>query len=291
MSNAITNVADTAFWVAHYRAEESERADGLFRDGLARRLAGEEGRRIAAAMPTPEVTRWQLAVRTRVIDDLMLSLLAAGDIDTVLNLGAGLDTRPYRLELSPTLRWIEVDQTDVIALKTARLGGEQPRCRLERRAVDLADGPARRALLDDVCGSASSDRGRVLVLTEGVVPYLKNEDVAALADDLRARPAVVGWIAEYFAERALQARQRRMGKATQNAPFQFRPPEWWSFFAAHGWKPDQARYLFVEGEKLKRPFPAPLSLRVLLKISRFFIKKDEANEMMKMMGYILYRPG
>ena len=31
----IENVSDTAFWVAHHRALEGERADALFRDPLA----------------------------------------------------------------------------------------------------------------------------------------------------------------------------------------------------------------------------------------------------------------
>jgi O-methyltransferase involved in polyketide biosynthesis len=48
----IRNVSDTAFWIAHHRAIETERPDALFRDPLAARLAGEHGEKIAAAMPT-----------------------------------------------------------------------------------------------------------------------------------------------------------------------------------------------------------------------------------------------
>jgi len=40
----IGHVSDTALCVAVYRAEESERPDALFKDPLARRLAGERGR-------------------------------------------------------------------------------------------------------------------------------------------------------------------------------------------------------------------------------------------------------
>jgi O-methyltransferase involved in polyketide biosynthesis len=47
----ISNVSDTARWVAVYRAWESARPDALFRDPLAGRLAGERGRAIAAAAP------------------------------------------------------------------------------------------------------------------------------------------------------------------------------------------------------------------------------------------------
>ena len=52
----IQNVADTAFGVAHYRAEETDRPDALFKDPLARTLAGEQGREIAQRMPGEEIS-------------------------------------------------------------------------------------------------------------------------------------------------------------------------------------------------------------------------------------------
>lgn len=44
----ITHVSDTARWTALHRATESARADALFSDPLAERLAGEHGRAIVA---------------------------------------------------------------------------------------------------------------------------------------------------------------------------------------------------------------------------------------------------
>jgi hypothetical protein len=39
-----------------------------------------------------------LAVRTRVFDELILAQIAAVDADAVLNLAAGLDARPFRYQ-------------------------------------------------------------------------------------------------------------------------------------------------------------------------------------------------
>ncbi len=50
MASPIESVSDTAYWVAHYRAVEGLRARPLFDDPLAGVLAGEHGRKIAAAM-------------------------------------------------------------------------------------------------------------------------------------------------------------------------------------------------------------------------------------------------
>ncbi len=286
-SSPIRDLADTAFWVAHYRAEESERPDALFLDPLARTLAGERGRAIATRMPNAHMTRWQAVVRTCLIDQLLGELVASGAVDTVLNLGAGLDTRPWRMDLPATLRWVEVDQPALIDFKASQLSSHAPRCLLERHAANLADAGERRALLERVCGPGR----RVLVLTEGVVPYLSNDDVAALAKDLRALPASVGWIAEYFSAQVIRQRAKRMAKATASAPFLFEPDDWFAFFAANGWQPRQIRYLPVEGQRLGRPFPAPPLLRAVLTLARLVGKGGVDSPFFKTMGYVLYAPG
>ena len=96
----VTHVSDTARWTALYRATESARADALFRDPLAGRLAGEQGRAIVANTPVTSRSGWWLIARTKIIDDAILEAIANG-CDRVLNLAAGLDTRPYRLDLPP----------------------------------------------------------------------------------------------------------------------------------------------------------------------------------------------
>ena len=57
----------------------------------------------------------------------------------MLNLAAGLDTRPYRLELKPDFTWVEADLPELLIEKERLLAGGQPRCRLTRHAVDLVD--------------------------------------------------------------------------------------------------------------------------------------------------------
>jgi methyltransferase (TIGR00027 family) len=147
VDQSIQHVSDTAFLVAHLRAMESARPDALFHDPLAGRLAGEKGRRLAESFATAAVTGWHVvALRTVIIDDFISRALARG-VDTILSLGAGLDTRPYRLELPPGLKWIEVDYPDVIGLKEELLDGEKPRCKLERVGLDLADRISRERFL------------------------------------------------------------------------------------------------------------------------------------------------
>ncbi|HEY2735905.1 MAG TPA: SAM-dependent methyltransferase [Polyangiales bacterium] len=260
----IAHVSDTAFWVASYRAAESARPDALFHDPLAARLADARGRDIAARIGDSKQIAWVVVIRTLIIDDYIREAIAAG-CDTVLNLGAGLDTRPYRLELPPTLRWIEVDFAATIDFKNERLAGETPRCRLERRAVDLGDATARRALLDDVDGS----RAKVIVLTEGVVGYLPNDAVAALAADLHARPRIAHWVLEYTSagfrkiERIISHRRR---KQMANAPIQFDPGDWRAFFAERGWTAKEIRFFMPEAERHGRPAPVSPWMKLALRL-------------------------
>jgi methyltransferase (TIGR00027 family) len=250
---AIEDVADTALWIAAYRARETARADALFRDPLAARLAGPKGARLAVTMTSAEQFYWMTAIRTVVIDELLLEAVARG-ARTVLNLGAGLDTRPYRLALPPALRWVEVDAPKIVAHKDELLRDERPNCELERVAVDLGDAVARRALLARL-GEAGQD---VVVLTEGVLGYLTENEVAALADELRAYSRFRTWIADRsarFLTRTVRARVQR--SHLKNAPLRFQPKDWQEFFRAHGWRTAEMRYLPIEGERLGRPLPLP----------------------------------
>ena len=236
----VRNVSDTALFVAHYRALEGTRPDALFHDPLAARLAGERGRRIGESMSKALMGGWSIAIRTVIIDGYITRLLSLG-IDTVLNLGAGLDTRPYRMELPAALRWVEVDFPQLIDLKERELAGETPRCRLERVKLNLGDTAARRAFFRALGAK------KLLVLTEGVTPYLTNEQVAELASELRQMGAAF-WIVDYFAPGAMKMRKRAgLTRHLRNAPFRFAPPDWFAFFEKAGWRCKEIRYILEEG--------------------------------------------
>ena len=282
MTQLIRNVSDTAFMVAGFRALETERAEPLFRDPLAAKLAGDHGRAILATVPQSFVGGWSVVIRTVIIDGFIQRAVKDG-VDTILNLGAGLDTRPYRMELPQSLRWIEVDFPDVIALKESRLADEPPRCRLERVGLDLTDRAARRAFLSDISAGAT----KMLVITEGVVPYISEADVADLADDLRQVDKVRFWITDYFSPQAIKFGAKLRRRFMRNAPFQFAPKDWFGFFAAHGWKASEIRYLSEEAERLGRPIPLPLWLKLWVKAAGIFVSHARRERMKRFAAYVL----
>lgn len=249
-AGTITHVSDTALWVACYRALETERPDAIFRDPYARRLAGERGFQILDALPEGRKMSWPLVTRTAVMDEIILRTIAADGIDTVLNLAAGLDARPWRLALPHTLRWIDVDLPDMIDYKQSILGGERPNCAYEPHRVDLADGFARRELFRLVGASAK----RVLVITEGLLIYLQPHQVTNLARDLHDIPAMQQWLTDLASPALLTMMEKNWAPSVRagNAPFLFGPADGPAFFAALGWREVEFRSSFEEGRRLGR---------------------------------------
>jgi methyltransferase (TIGR00027 family) len=282
----IENVSDTAFWVAHYRAIESARPDALFHDPLAARLAGDRGGKIAAAVPLSSMTGWIVAIRTVIIDDYIKGAIAEG-VDTILNLGAGLDTRPYRMALPESLLWIEADYPQMINFKEEQLSSEKPLCRLERVKIDLADEGERRKMLDRINSGAK----KLLVLTEGLIPYLSNDQVGSLADDLDRLDHIHSWIAEYHSPELAKLRERRiMTKKFQNAPFKFNPGDWFGFFAEHGWRSKEIRYIADVADRLHRPPPLPLVPKIFMTLRALFASKERRAAFRNFSAYVLLEP-
>lgn len=250
----VSNVSDTARWVAVYRSWESARTDALFRDPYAELLAGDRGKAIAALMPRQARNGWPIISRTKLIDEIVYAAIAEG-CDCVLNLAAGFDTRPYRLELPTSLQWVEADLPDLIEEKQRLLADAQPRCQLRRIKVDLADSAARAAMLPDALGSST----QALVITEGLLVYLDEAQVRALAVDLAAQAGIRRWILDLASPGVVEMMRKRMGTHLANAPMKFAPPNGIAYFEALGWKVAEVRSIFHAAARHRR---LPLLMRL-----------------------------
>ena len=248
-ANPIRHISDTALWVAVYRARESERADALFRDPYARKLAGDRGMEIAAAMPFAERHSWSYVARTWLVDQVIEREVRQGT-DLVINLAAGLDARPYRMPLPASLRWVEVDLPDMVNYKEGVLAADSPQCALERVPLDLRDRAGRRALFQRLGSQAK----RALVLSEGLIIYLDDEGVAELARDLATPPSFRRWSTDLTSPALLKMLRQTIGSALDQAgsPLKFAPREGPEFFVRYGWRLIEARSLLHTAAKLKR---------------------------------------
>lgn len=245
----VRHISDTALWVAVYRAQESERADAVFRDPYALKLAGDRGAQIAAAMPFARRHAWSYTARTWLIDRIIEWCIRRGT-DMVVNLAAGLDSRPYRMTLPASLRWVEVDLPQMLTYKQEILAHEHPVCALERVPLDLRDTPARRELFQRLGAEARE----ALIVTEGLLIYLDADEAGGLARDLTAPATFRRWITDLTSPALLRMLQKAIGGllAEANSPLKFAPRDGPEFFAGYGWEAVDTRSLLHTAAKLNR---------------------------------------
>jgi methyltransferase (TIGR00027 family) len=257
-NSSVRNISDTARWVAYFRARETQRPDALFRDPFAERLAGEHGFQIANTLAQGNKHEWAWVARTYLFDQFISREINEG-ADLVLNLAAGLDARPYRMDLPSTLQWVEVDFPEIVSYKEEVLGNEKPKCGLERISLDLSDGPGRRALFEQLNGRAK----KITAVSEGLLIYFSAEEVSSLARDLTLGNHFQSWVIDLASPGQLKLMQRSTGKQLSevNAAFKFGPPDGANFFVACGWRPTDTQGFLKTAAQLGR---APQELLSLL---------------------------
>ncbi len=237
MASIVQSISDTALLTALYRARESERPDALFHDPYARILAGERAEQIKRAMSGGQTIGYPIVVRTCVLDEFIMRLIREQQISTVLNLAAGLDTRPYRLPLPASLRWIEIDLPGIMEYKQEKLTNATSNCILERVALDLTNEQKRQKLFTHI----NAEAGSVLIVTEGLLNYLPEQQVRVLASELSDYEHMRWWCTDMASRLLLRILQLVWGSSLRSGDtkFQFAPSDDEQFFLACGWQVEQ----------------------------------------------------
>jgi methyltransferase (TIGR00027 family) len=276
----IKNVSDTARWVAYYRAVESERPDALFHDPFARRLAGEFGEAISRqATYTTSVARAVVA-RTVVLDEFILDRIHNHGADLVIDLAAGLDARPWRMQLPPTLHWVDADLPGILGYKTDLLRNERTVCEYEAVPIDLTDAAATTMLFARL-GAAFQ---RAVVITEGLLIYLEPDDVSRLGRALYQQESFKWWLTDLASPRLLEYTGRTRGKLLVNAPFRFGPAEGTAYFEPLGWHEVAFRSTIEECRRIGRPMPREWLFRIFSK----FMPAARRAEILRMSGVVMF---
>ena len=112
----LTNEKPTYLATLYGKARDAAEPNSILGD----RFAAEAVERIDfdfRALKLPPNAHISLSVRARHFDDWTREFLAANPESTVLHLGCGLDTRVYRIDPGPGVRWYDVDFPDVIDMR------------------------------------------------------------------------------------------------------------------------------------------------------------------------------
>lgn len=168
-------VVDTAFYCCGVRMDDAAQAYTICGDQYAKMFMCDYGLRIYDRFKSQSVSNSSIIIRHRIMDDLLSRMLRAETRLCVVSVGAGFDTRPYRLEGGT---WFELDDPTLIVYKNALLPPDKCFNKLHRMAIDYDSADE----LDEKLGSiALVSNGRPIVFVlEGVLIYLNSTETHQL---------------------------------------------------------------------------------------------------------------
>jgi methyltransferase (TIGR00027 family) len=146
-------------------------------DNFAERFMNDEGLKFLESFKDEAEPNASNVARHRVIDDLLRAELAAHPDLRVVTIGAGFDSRPYRLDGGT---WVELDEPQVILYKNERLPVTECNNELHRVAIDFSEGS-----LEEKLAPFAGNGGPVVVIFEGVFVYVEEDAIGQTLQALR----------------------------------------------------------------------------------------------------------
>lgn len=156
--------------------QDAEREKPVCADNFAKAFMNEQGLQILETFKDETAPNSSNVGRHRIIDDLLRRELPANPNLTVVIIGAGFDTRAFRLKGGT---WIELDEPQVITYKNERLPAETCENELQRISIDFATDSLEQKL------GPFAGRSPVVVVIEGVLMYLEEAAIDQLLQSLR----------------------------------------------------------------------------------------------------------
>ncbi|MFD3330746.1 class I SAM-dependent methyltransferase [Streptomyces sp. NPDC058701] len=227
---------ETAFITAVIRADENRRTDRYLIDPFADHLVTPRARFAAARALEAGGTTGSVILRGRFGDQVLRDAVDSG-ITQVVVLGAGSDTRCWRLPLVSAVQVYEVDLPGQLEAKERLLSGlPRPTCRRTLLDCDLRSPGWTSAL----AGRGHHRGRRTLWVVEGLLPYLSPEESDRLLAEVSAVSAADSVItldapdARYLAEPANAGFLTYMERA--GSPFLHGVQDMASYLGAFGWR-------------------------------------------------------
>ena len=176
MNKPANPISDTAFWCCGLRARDAATADPVCGDSFAKIFMDERAIRILDSFGDEKGPNALCVARHRIIDDVLRERLATDPKLLVVVIGAGFDTRAFRLNGGA---WLELDEPQVFDYKNTKLPPTQCQNELHRIPIHFASETLESKL------AAYSKFKSVVFVVEGVFMYLSPEQLGVLMHTLQ----------------------------------------------------------------------------------------------------------
>ena len=161
-------ISNTAYYCCGVRMEDAKKNRPICNDVYAENFMDERGRQIFEPFKSEKMPNISNITRCRLIDDYLVTELTKNNQQTIITIGAGFDTRPYRLTGG---NWLEIDEPQVISYKNEKLPVEECPNSLRRMSIDFAH----ESLTEKLEKESNGDY--TVFVIEGVFMYLEPEAI------------------------------------------------------------------------------------------------------------------
>jgi methyltransferase (TIGR00027 family) len=247
-------LGQTARWTAAVRAVENSREDRLFADPWADSLAGQEGRDWIEGRSMDSLA--PMILRTRFFDDFLEHITRENQIDQIILVAAGLDTRAFRLSWPRHTKIYELDQASVLEEKEDILSSVDARSNCERRAVnvDLAG-----SWSDSLISAGFKPEQPSVWLLEGFLFYIPDETIIELFSKLSQLAVSGSWLGFDIVNRISLTHPLTQPwvemQAKGGAPWIGSMDDPIGFLTAQGWKATLTQAGQLDANHGRWPFP------------------------------------
>ncbi|HEY0428472.1 MAG TPA: SAM-dependent methyltransferase [Pyrinomonadaceae bacterium] len=168
-------ISKTAFYCCGVRMQDAASVSPVCGDIYAKDFMNEEGLRVFEDFKNEANPNASNVARHRIIDDFLRRELLANPDLTIVLIGAGFDSRAFRLKGGA---WLEFDEPQVIGYKNERLPAEGCENELQRIAIDFSTESLKEKL------SPFSNRSPIVFVVEGVFGYLDEDEIRRMLETL-----------------------------------------------------------------------------------------------------------
>lgn len=222
-------ISNTAFYCCGVRMLDAEHPRSLCNDVFAKRFMDERGMLIFEPFKTENMPNISNTVRCHILDEAVRSQLITHPNSLIISVGAGFDSRPYRLQGG---EWVEIDEPQIIEYKNEKLPIAKCTNKLTRISIDFSS----ETLIEKL--AAYRTHQHIIIAIEGVFMYLENPAIETTIKQLQTLFPKHNLLCDLMTKKMFDqfAQSVHNKLVAAGARFTTRPDEPAAIFIQHGYR-------------------------------------------------------